>query len=310
VLYRGIIAATSRIAFPDTRPSPLLVNPGITTDPSVDPVHLIIVYFQQEILCEAGPCLRNVSLLIYLLREGESEGPPQRPNYEARPLSENATTGRHGPAFEHGYGKAPSLTTRRSGTDSGVITQSTLVGIGSARLSQRAPPAQSSQLSPLAHSFVGLGPEIPQSAERTNLRNVSVDDQIPLGTTQSQTPVARGPNERSFYANQRGNLLRPASRRHDPDRHRSFRGPVETTEREGTQGGNKAVSGRGSAPGRAGSIHRPAPSDPTWGLPTLHDHRQSGSNRPEGNERSAKKLDERKFSASAWSYARTARMRK
>jgi hypothetical protein len=262
---------------------------------------MIIVYFPQEILCEAGPCLRSVSLLIYLLREGDSEGPPPRPNYEARPLSENATTGRHGPAFEDGYGKALSLTTRRSSTESGVITQSTLVGIGSARLSQRAPPAQSSQLSPLAHSFVGLGPEIPQSAERTNLRNVSVDDQITLGTTQSQTPVARSPNERSFYANQQGNLLRPASRRHDPDRHRSFRGPVETTEREGTQGGNKAVSGRGSAPGRAGSIHRPAPSDPTRGLPTLHDHRQSGSNRPEGNERSAKKLDERKFSASAWS---------
>jgi hypothetical protein len=383
----------------------------------VDPVHVTIVYFQQEILCEAGPCLRNVSLLIDLLREGESEGPPQRPNYEARPLSENATTGRHGPAFEHGYGKAPSLTMRRSSTDSGVITQSTLVGIGEARLSQRAPPAQSSQLSSLAHSFVGLGlgnnsasadfisknprilakseidaliaeasiaekageparaqtciyqalllkeclkfpnhigsffskltakdgrakdafvgdvekvyaeiqeqiekttqrnlgntsefydrkgPVISQSAERTNLRNVSVNDQIPLGTTQSQTLVARGPNERSLYANQRGNLLQPASGRHDPDHHRSFRGPVETTEREGTQGG-KAISGRGNVPGRAGSIHRPGPNNPTKRLPTLHEHRQPGSNKPGGNERSAEKLDERKFSASAWSYVR------
>jgi hypothetical protein len=389
----------------------------------VDPVHVIIVYFQQEILCEAGPCLRNVSLLIYLLREGESEGPPPRPNYEARPLPENATTGRHRPTFEHGYDKAPSLTARRSSTESGVITQSTLVGIGSARPLQRAPPAQSSQLSSLAHGFVGLGlgsnsesahfisknpeilakrefdalvaeasiaekageptraqtciyqallikeclrfpdhigsffseltakdgrakdafvedvkkayaeiqerierttqrhpgntselydqkgPEISQSAERTNLRNVSVDDQIPLRTTQYQTPAVRRPDERSFYADQRSNLLRPASRRRDSDHHRSFRGPVETTEREGTQGGSMAVSGRGNAPDRAGSIHRSVPNDPTR-MPTLHQHRQSGSNKPGANERSAKKLDERKFSASAWSYARMVCMRK
>ena len=368
---------------------------------------------------------KRFSTNFYLLRDDESEGPPQRPNYyEARSLSENATTGRHGPAFEHGYGKAPGLTTRRSGADSGVITQSALVGIGSARLSQRAAPAQSSQLSSLAHSFASLGlgsnsasahfisknpgilaksemdaliaeasiaekagestkaqtciyqalllreclkfpdhigsffskltakdgrakdafvkdvkkvyteiqeqierttqrnpgntsefydrkgPVISQSAERTNLRDVSVDDQIPLGTTQSQTPVARGPDGRLFYADQQGNLLRPASRRHDSDHHRSFRGPVETTEREGTQGGNKVVSGRGNAPGRAGSIHRPAPSDQTRRLSTLHEHRQPGSNRPGGNERSAEKLDERKFSANAWSYARTVRTKK
>ena len=42
----------------------------------MDQVRVIIVYFPQEILCEAGLCLRNVSLLIYLLREGESEGRP------------------------------------------------------------------------------------------------------------------------------------------------------------------------------------------------------------------------------------------
>ena len=250
-------------------------------------------------------------------------------------------------AFEHGYGKAPSLTTRRSSTDSGVITQPALVGIGSVRLSQRAAPARSSQLSSLAHSFASLGlgsnsasahfisknpgilaksemdaliaeasiaekagesmkaqtciyqalllreclkfpdhigsffskltakdgrardafvedvkkvyaeireqierttqrnpgntsefydrkgPVISQSAERTNLRDVSVDDQIPLATTQSQTPAARGPDGRLFYADQQSNLLRPASRRHDSDHHRSFRGPVEMTEREG-----------------------------------------------------------------------------
>ena len=399
----------------------------------MDPVRVIIVYFQQkEILCEAGPCLRNVSLLIHLLREDESEELAPRPNYEVRSLSKNATTGRHGPAFERGYGKAPSLATRRSGADSGVITQSALLGIDSAGLSHRALPAQSSQLSPLSHSFAGLGlgresesahfisenpgilakseidalmaeasiaekagqparaqtciyqalllreciklspddigsffddltakdrrakdalvrdvmkvhtkiqeqvgrttqrdpgstsefygrkaPVLSQAAERTNPRNVSVNDQIQLVTTQPQTPVAHDLDRRLLYTDQPGNLLRPASRRHDSDHHRSFSDPVEMTEgmaavsiREGTQRGNNAVSGRGNAPGRAGSIHRSATYDPTKGRPTSHEHRQLGSNRPGGNERSAEKLDERKFSATTWSYARTVGMKK
>lgn len=433
MLYRGIATATNRIAFSDTGPSPPLLNPRITRDLSVDPVRVIIVYFQQKkILCEAGPCLRNVSLLIHLLREDESEELAPRPNYEVRSLSKNATTGRHGLAFERGYGNAPSLATRRSGTDSGVITQSALLGIDSAGLSHRVLPAQSSQLSSLSHNFAGLGlgsdsesahfisknpgilakseidaliaeasiaekagqptraqtciyqalllreciklspngigsffdgltaedhrakdafvkdvvkvytkiqeqagrttqpnpgstsefysrkaPVLSQAAERTNPRNVSVNDQIPLVITQSQTPVARDLDRRLSYTDQHGNLLRPASRRHDSGHHRSFSDPVEITEgmaavsiREGTQRGNNAVSGRGNAPGRAGSIRRSATYDPTKGRPTLHEHRPLGSNRPGGNERSGERLDERKFSASTWSYARTVGMKK
>jgi len=391
----------------------------------VDPARVIIVYFpQKEILCEAGPCLRNVSLLIHLLREGESEGLPPRPNYELRSLSKNVTTGRHGPAFEREYGQAPSPATRRSDTDSGLSTQSALLGIDSAGLSHRAPP---SQLSPLSHSFVGLGlgndsesarfisknpgiltkreidalmaeasiaekagqstraqtciyqalllreciklsPDainsffgkltakdsrikdavvkdakkvyitiqekvgrteqrnpgstsefhgrkasvLSPATERTNPRNVSINDQIPPVATQSQTPVARDLDRRLLYTDQHGNLVRPASRRHDSDHHRSFSDPVEMTEgmaamsiREGTQRGNNAVSGRRNAPGRAGS----ATYDPN-GRPTSREHRQPGPNRPGGNERSADKLDERKYSASTWSYARAVGMKK
>jgi hypothetical protein len=430
VLYRGIIAATSRIAVSNAGPS---LNPRITRDLSADPVRVIIVYFQQkEILCEAGSCLRNVSLLIHLLREDESEELAPRSNYEVRSLSKNATTGRHGPAFERGYGEAPGLATRRSGTDSGVITQSALLGIDSAGLSHRALPAQSSQLSPLSHGFVGLGlgsdsksahfisenpgilakseidalmaeasiaekagqttraqtciyqalllreciklsPDdigsffdeltakdcraknafvkdvmkvyakiqeqagrttqqnpgstsesygrrasgLSQAAGRTNPRNVSVNDQIPLVTTQPQTPVARDLDRRLFYPDQHGNLLQPASRRHESDHHRSFSDPAGMTEgmaavsiREGTQRGSNAVSGRGNAPGRAASIHRSATYDPTKGWPTLHEHRQLGSNKPGGSERGTERLDERKFSASTWSYARTVGMKK
>jgi hypothetical protein len=407
------------MAFSDTGPSPPLLNPRITKDLSVDLVRVIIVCFQQKkILCEAGPCLRNVSLLIHFFREDESEELPLGLSYEIRSLSENTTTGRHGPAFEHGHGKAPGLATRRSSTNSGVITQSALLGIDSAGLSHRAPPAQPSQLSSLAHKFVGLGlgrnsesahfisenpgilakseidalmaeasiaekagqpnraqtciyqalllreciksnsigsffdkltakdrkardafandvmkvhsaiqkqagrttqqnpgstsefygrkvPVPSQAGERTNTRNVSVNDQIPLVTTLSQTPVARDLDRRLLYTDQHGNSLRPASRRRDSDHYRSFSDSVEMTEgmaavsiREGTQRGNNAVSDRGNAPGRAGSIHHSATCDPTKGWPALHKHQQPGSNRPGGNERSAEKLDERKFSAS------------
>jgi hypothetical protein len=166
--------------------------------------------------------------------------------------------------------------------------------------------------------FSGRKAPVPsQAGERTNTRNVSANDQIPLVTTPSQTPVARDPDRRLLYTDQHDNSLRPASRRHNSDHHRSFSDPAEMTEgmaavsiREGTQRGNNAVSGRGNAPGRAGSIHRSATCDPTKGWPTLHEHRQPGSNRPGGNERSTEKLDERKFSASAWSYARTVGVKK
>jgi hypothetical protein len=167
------------------------------------------------------------------------------------------------------------------------------------RTTQRNPGSTS-------ESYGRKAPVLSQAGERTNPQNVSVNDQIPLVTTQPQTPVARDLDRRLLYTDQHGNSPRPASRRHDSDHHRSFSDSVEMTEgmaavsiREGTQRGNNAVSGRGNAPGRTGSVHHSATCDPTKGRPTLHEYRQLGPNRPGGNERSAEKLDERKFSASA-----------
>ena len=124
------------------------------------------------------------------------------------------------------------------------------------------------------------------------------------GNTQSQTPVGRGKDGGLRYPDARGNILRPASSRHeptrrDPDRHRSVSDPVGMTERtaalsigEETQTTTTAVAGRGKG---ATPLHRSVTSDSNRSLPTVAEDQKLGTSGPGGNGASPKKLDERKY---------------
>jgi hypothetical protein len=143
-------------------------------------------------------------------------------------------------------------------------------------------------------------PVVLQTTERTVPQNPYAPTPRPLETTQSQTPVTRDREGRLFYTDNQGNLLRPASSRHDPDRHRPVSEPAETTEKVASasigkepQSGAGLVEDRGdgrNAPGRAESFHRTSVSGP---LPTLPEHGKLEYTRIGGTAGNAERLDHR-----------------
>jgi hypothetical protein len=146
-------------------------------------------------------------------------------------------------------------------------------------------------------------PVVLQTIERTLSQNSYTDSQEIEETTQSQTPVARGRDGRLYYTDGQGNLLHPASGRHDSERHRSQSDPIEpggnmaaASREDRSQSGANAVSSRADnrhAPVRAGSFHHTATPGPPEPLPTLHENGRLDYTRIGGTEGSVEKLDHR-----------------
>jgi hypothetical protein len=143
-------------------------------------------------------------------------------------------------------------------------------------------------------------PVVLQTTERTASQNPYAPTPRPLETTQSQTPVIRDQEGRLFYTDNQGNVLRPASSRHDPDRHRRVSEPAETTEkmasvsiRKESQSGASSVEDRRNSLGRAESFHRTLVSGPPEPLPTLPEHRRLESTKIGGPAGNVEKLDYR-----------------
>jgi hypothetical protein len=112
-------------------------------------------------------------------------------NYEVHtrdarlPPKQFAST-RRGSAYESGHGITSTLISRTRSADAGISSQPTSRMVNSADQSKRPLPAQKPQLSSLARSFVSLG----------------------LGEYSKSS---------HFISDNQGNVLRPASSRHDPN---------------------------------------------------------------------------------------------
>jgi hypothetical protein len=72
-------------------------------------------------------------------------------------------------------------------------------------------------------------PIISQATGHTDPQGPSVYTQSLSEPTKAQTQVSRDRDGRLFYTDDQGRVLRPASSRHDPDRHRSLINPDQTT---------------------------------------------------------------------------------
>jgi hypothetical protein len=149
-------------------------------------------------------------------------------------------------------------------------------------------------------------PVVLQPIERTISDNSYASTQDSDERPQSQTPVARGRDGKLYYTDVEGNLLYPASRRHDPERHRSQSDPIEpsgdlpavsadTPSRNGAYAMGNRRDDR-HATSRTGSFHRPAGSGPPEPLPTLPEHRKYESTRIGATAGSVEKLDDREYS--------------
>jgi hypothetical protein len=182
-------------------------------------------------------------------------------------------------------------------------------------------------------------PVVLQTTERTVSQNPYAPIPRPPEATQSQTPVIRDREGRPSYTNNQGNVLRPASSRHDPNYHQPVSEQAETTEKmasvsigkesqSGARGDGRNAPGRAShrtsfssppqplptfpehgrledrgdgrnAPGRAS--HRTSLSGPPEPLPTLHEHGRLEYTKIGGTEGSVEKLDLREsLSPSQW----------
>jgi hypothetical protein len=143
-------------------------------------------------------------------------------------------------------------------------------------------------------------PVVLQTTERTVPQNPHAPTPRPLETTQPQISVIRHLDGRLFYIDSQGNVLRPASNRHDPDRHRPVSEPAESTEkvaaasiRKEPQSGAGLVEDRGdvrNTPRRAESFHRKSIPDP---LPPLLENSKSEYTRIGGTAGNVEKLDHR-----------------
>jgi hypothetical protein len=144
-------------------------------------------------------------------------------------------------------------------------------------------------------------PVVLQTTERTGYQNPYARTPRPPETTKSQTPVIRDREGRPFYTDNQGNVLRPASSRHDPDCHRPVSEPAEITEnmasvsiRKEPQSGTGLVEDWGdgrNAPGRA--FRRTSVSGPPEPLPPLPEHGRLEYTKIEGTAGNVEKLDHR-----------------
>jgi Cdc37 Hsp90 binding domain len=149
-------------------------------------------------------------------------------------------------------------------------------------------------------------PVVLQPIEQTISDNSYAPTQDSDESPQSQTPVARGQDGKLYYTDAQGNLLHPASRRHDPERHRSQSDPIEpsgelpavSTETSSLNGAYAMRNRRDDRhrTSRTGSFHRPTPSGPPAPLPTVPEHRKYESTKIKGTAGSVEKLDEREYS--------------
>ena len=144
-------------------------------------------------------------------------------------------------------------------------------------------------------------PVVLQTTERTVSQNPYARTPRPPETTKSQTPVIRDRERRPFYTDNQGNVLRPASSRHDPDCQRPVSEPAEITEkmasvsiRKEPQSGTGLVEDRGdgrNAPGRA--FRRTSVSGPPEPLPPLPEYGRLEYTKIEGTAGNVEKLDHR-----------------
>ena len=91
-------------------------------------------------------------------------------------------------------------------------------------IQQQAARASQQSQGPKPESQGRKMPVVSQATERPVLQNPY---DRPMETTQSQTPVIFDRDGRAFYADNQGNMLRPASSRHSSERHRTVSNPVE-----------------------------------------------------------------------------------
>ena len=95
-------------------------------------------------------------------------------------------------------------------------------------IQQQAARAPQQSQAPKSESQGRKMPLISQATERPLLQNPY---ERPMETTQSQTPVIFDRDGRAFYADNQGNVLRPASTRHGSDRHRTVSNAAESSGR-------------------------------------------------------------------------------
>jgi hypothetical protein len=143
-------------------------------------------------------------------------------------------------------------------------------------------------------------PVVLQTTERTVPQNPHAPTPRPLETTQPLISVIRDLEGRLFYIDSQGNVLRPASNRHGPDRRRPVGESAESTEKVASASiGKESQSGAGlveeqrdgrNAPGRAEPPHRTSVSGP---LPPLPEHGKLEYTRIGGTAGSVEKLDHR-----------------
>ena len=141
-------------------------------------------------------------------------------------------------------------------------------------------------------------PLILQSNHRPVSQNPSGNIQREVEATQSQKPVVQGRDGRMYYADPQGKILHPASRRHDPERHRSQSDPIESSGRmaavsieERARGSANVMEGRED---ERQSLARVV-SGPPGSLPPLPEGLRLEYTRIAATPGDVEKLDQRKY---------------
>jgi hypothetical protein len=138
-------------------------------------------------------------------------------------------------------------------------------------------------------SVVTLQPIEQKASQNSYTSTQYTEENIPF-----RNPVASTPGGKLYYTDAQGNLLLPASTRHDPERHGSQSDPTKLS------GSFQAAPGETStanAKGRQfpGRIRRSAASDPAVSLPSLPEDYKYESTRIGGTAGIVEKLDEREY---------------